>query len=365
MYRASHGFLWPALFAAEAGRMASAMAKEFEKLVVGEPAPSAAGRPRWATPNKVVLELPSLRLRDFSTTTSGEPVLICSPFSLHSSTIADFAPDHSLVRALRSSGIGRLFLLEWRSVTPDMRFMSIDNLLADLNVAVDELGGRVRLIGICQGGWMALIYAARFPLKVHRLVIAGAPVDVAAAQSPSAYGAKTMPFSVFRDIVDLGAGRVLGRHALSYWNPFALDTTTIQEILQLPKPPSKRLEARFRRWHARTIDLPGTYFLQVVQWLFIENRIAEGKFIALGRRIDLKRLKVPTFLLVGQEDELVAPQQLLATARLIGTPKKAVRTLLVDSRHLGLFMGCQTLSDAWPGIARWLSPSRTPARHAA
>jgi pimeloyl-ACP methyl ester carboxylesterase len=33
-------------------------------------------------------------------------------------------------------------------------------------VLIDELGGKVDLIGLCQGGWMALIYAARFPEKV-------------------------------------------------------------------------------------------------------------------------------------------------------------------------------------------------------
>jgi len=47
-----------------------------------------------------------------------------------------------------------------------MRFFSIDTYVADLNVAVDELGGTVNLVGLCQGGWLSLIYAARFPAKV-------------------------------------------------------------------------------------------------------------------------------------------------------------------------------------------------------
>ena len=52
----------------------------------------------------------------------------------------------------------------------------IDSYLADLNVAVDELGGRANLVGVCQGGWMVLVYAARYPSKVRGLVLAGAPV---------------------------------------------------------------------------------------------------------------------------------------------------------------------------------------------
>ena len=59
-----------------------------------------------------------------------------------------------------------------------MRYLSIDNYLADLNVAIDEIGAPVDLVGLCQGGWLSLVYAARFPGKVRRLVLAGAPVDV-------------------------------------------------------------------------------------------------------------------------------------------------------------------------------------------
>src|SRR5580700_2702976 len=61
---------------------------------------------------------------------------------------------------------------DWRPATPQMRFWSIDDYLATLNVLVDELGGAVDLVGLCQGGWMALIYAARFPGRVRKLVLA-------------------------------------------------------------------------------------------------------------------------------------------------------------------------------------------------
>jgi poly(3-hydroxybutyrate) depolymerase len=35
--------------------------------------------------------------------------------------------------------------------------------LAEINVLVDDLGGRMNLIGLCQGDWMSAMYAARFP----------------------------------------------------------------------------------------------------------------------------------------------------------------------------------------------------------
>ena len=45
------------------------------------------------------------------------------------------------------------------------------------------------------------------------------------------------------------------------------------------------LEQCFRRWYVWTVDPPGTYYLQVVQRLFKENQIAEGRFVALGRQL--------------------------------------------------------------------------------
>ena len=101
-----------------------------------------------------------MRLRDFSTEAKGVPTLLCAPFALHGAAISDFAPGHSLVAALRRAGIHRLFITDWRSATTDMRLLGIDQYLADINVLVDEIGGPVELIGLCQGGWMALVYGS-------------------------------------------------------------------------------------------------------------------------------------------------------------------------------------------------------------
>jgi pimeloyl-ACP methyl ester carboxylesterase len=98
-----------------------------------------------------------------------------------------------------------------------MRFFSIDSYLADLNVVVDELGGCANLIGVCQGGWMALAYAARYPGKIHRLVLAGAPVDINAGESKLSRVAHSVPPSGFKQLVELGDGRVRGAHLLQFW----------------------------------------------------------------------------------------------------------------------------------------------------
>jgi poly(3-hydroxyalkanoate) synthetase len=117
------------------------------------PGPVVTARSREALVKRNGQRITAWPFRDFSTAAEGIPTLICAPFALHHSTIADFAPDHSLVAALQDAGIRCVFLTNWRSARSDMRFLSIDNYLADLNTLVDELGGRVNLVGLCQGGW--------------------------------------------------------------------------------------------------------------------------------------------------------------------------------------------------------------------
>ena len=50
--------------------------------------------------------------------------------------------------------------------------ISLDALVSDLNAVVDALGlSRFPLIGLCQGGAIAIAYAARHPERVSRLVL--------------------------------------------------------------------------------------------------------------------------------------------------------------------------------------------------
>jgi poly(3-hydroxybutyrate) depolymerase len=357
--------LWPALAALSVGEMASEFAEQWVRLAgVGEPGPEAAG-PAWTTESQVVLELPTMRLRDFSRGTAGHPVVICAPFALHQATIADFAPGHSLIVALRAAGLSRLLLTQWRSASAQMQFFSIDTYLSDLNVAVDELGGRADLIGLCQGGWMALMFAARFPSKVRKLVLAGAPIDLSAGESSLSRLATSVPLAVFRDLVRLGGGRILGAHVLDLWGGQTLTSASIREVLQLPAHLAGSrladLEGRFRDWYGCTVDLPGQYYLEVVDWLFKQNLLAQGRFVALGHRIDLGDLRAPLFLLAASEDELIAPAQVFATARRVGTPACAIRTASAAGPHLSLFLGAETLQRVWSDIARWLTDDANPA----
>jgi len=324
---------------------------------MGSAAPAPATELAWTTPQRIALHLATMRLRDFSTEAGGNPVLVCAPYALHGALIVDFAPEHSVVEALRREGLGRVYVTDWRSADADMRYFTIDNYLSDLNVAIDEIGSPVDLVGLCQGGWMALVFAARFPKKVRRLVLAGAPVDVS-VPSPISRSVSALSPHTFESLVGANTGLVSGRKLRDTW----ARQPSCQEALQRDESDIGRsLLERFEAWNDATMDLPGAYYLEVVNAIFRENRIAAGQFVALGRRINLRDVAVPAYLLAGANDEIVPPAQAFATASLLRTPAELIETACEPCGHLGLFMGRNTIANAWRRIAHWLANNSGPA----
>ena len=128
--------------------------------------------------------------------------------------------------------------------------------------------------------------------------------------------------------------------AFPFWGKFTSETALVDMFL---------------RWQRRTLDLPGPYFFEVCEWVFRENRIAAGRFRALGRRVDLRELHCPLFLLAGDRDSIATPGQVLAAATLTGAHARDIETAIAPCGHLALFVGKDTLQNIWPRIARWLS----------
>jgi hypothetical protein len=73
------------------------------------------------------------------------------------------------------------------------------------------------------------------------------------------------------------------------------------------------------------------------------------------RPTDLSMVRGPIFLLAARDDEIVAPEQLLAARHLVGSEEGQIRTETVACTHLGLFLGATTLLHTWSKIARWLA----------
>jgi polyhydroxyalkanoate depolymerase len=349
---------WPMTMAAALWEQGVELAARNLKFVEEDIKIHAGLRPQLATQNKVRLDLRTMVLRDYGKP-GGLPTLVDAPHAGHTAMIADYHKGQSLVETLLANGIGHVALTDWKTATDDMKDLEIDNYLAELIVAIDDLGGRVNLVGLCQGGWVAAMIAARFPGKVNSLVLAGAPIDTDAGDAPVKHMVHASPVSFYEELVALGGGLMKGKFMLQGWKNMHPEQRYIQDHVDLYEhiddPVYLAKQETFESWYENPIDLPGRWYLQVITQLFKENRLAKGEFIGLGRRLDLHDITCPAYLLAGAADDITAPAQVLDAARLLGTPPDRVVRKTVPGGHIGLFMGARTLKEHWPPIARWIA----------
>jgi len=313
-------------------------------------------QPRWATPNRVVLDLPTVRLRKFGIA-RGIPTLIDAPFAGHSAAIADYAEGQSLVQTLLNNGIAGVYITDWKSATFDMRNLGIDDYLDDLARIVDHLGRYVNLIGLCQGGWLAAIYAALNPGHVNSLVLAGAPIDTDAGDGPIKQMTHSIPLGTFSALVHAGGGLMRGGLMLASWKAMHPEMHLLFKWIDLWNSMDSKIALErgrtFASWYENTLNLPGRFYLQVVDQLFQRNLLFKGRLIAHRRRVLLSDITCPVYLLAGAEDDIAPPAQVFQ-AREVLPQGKSIPAVVAPGGHIGLFMGRNTLNEFWPEIAEWI-----------
>jgi poly(3-hydroxybutyrate) depolymerase len=353
-------YLWPMAAAAQMAAQGLELYARNLKFLAEEEKIKHELRPSLATANEVMLDLRTMLFRDYSTAKStGLPTIIDAPYAGHSAMIADYRAGQSLIATLLDNGLSRVFLTDWKSATSDMKDFDIDQYLAELNVCVDDLGGRANLVGLCQGGWMVAMFAARYPEKVASLVLAGAPIDTDAGDGPIKRMVHTYPTSFYEDLVVTGGGLMRGAVMLQGWKAMHPGQHYVTELVDLYEhiddPAYVAKEEAFASWYENPIDLPGRFYLQCIVQLFKENRFAKRSFVGLGKTLDLKDVTCPIYLLAGEADDITTKEQVFGAAVLVGTPKTKIAQSLVPGGHIGLFMSSRTLKTAWPEIARWIA----------
>lgn len=327
-------------------------------------------RPQWHNEHEIVFETPIARLRDFSqgAATSGDPAddvvptLVLPPQAGHDSCIVDFQPQQSQMMVIREAGLTRAFTLDWVGATRATSGTTISDYIAVVDRAVEhcsrEAGvGHVNLVGDCQGGWLATIYAAMHPDKVNTLTLAGAPIDFHAGETPIGASSRVMSQRFgqlpYRAMVAAGGGNMPGSFVLGGFiaiKPDAEIAKHVDLLRNLDDPAAIARYEAFEDWFKHTQDVPGTFYLWLVEHLFAGNELVNGTLEVDGRRVDMRDISCPLFLLGGATDHITPPVQVFAAADHVSTPADQVTRRTAPGGHLGLFMGNQALRHEWPPL---------------
>jgi poly(3-hydroxybutyrate) depolymerase len=316
-------------------------------------------RPTWSSPNRVVFEAPVARLRDFSTRSRKQvtPTLVLPPQAGHDSCIVDYSPTQSQMRTILEAGLTRAYSLDWIGATEDTKDATIDDYLDVIDRSIDHLGGSVNLVGDCQGGWLATIYAALAPDRINTLTIAGAPIDFHCGEPVIVAAMKALApngnLAFYRSLVAAGNGVLDGRHMLAGFIAIQPENEVARQFALLANIGDPAHVARYREfedWFKYTQPIPGAFYLWIVEHLFRDNELIRGKLKVGGRRVDLKRIACPLNLLGGSTDHITPPAQVLALADYASTEEPDVVRDISEGGHLGLFMGHEALRHHWPRL---------------
>ena len=312
--------------------------------------------PQWASEHTVVVEWPIARLRDFSRADPDgtTPTLFLPPQAGHSSCIVDYDPEQSQVLTALQAGLTRVCSLDWVRATQQTKDASIEQYVAVVGEAIDHLGGRVNLVGDCQGGWLAVIYAALYPETVATLTIAGAPVDFHAGEPLIHDWMKVLSpaqgLDVYRAVVDQNDGVLPGKFLLDGFiamQPANEVDRQLQLLAHIREPGHVARYRTFETWFQHTQELPGAFYLWIVEHLFQNNELVAGTLRVGGRTVDLGEISCPVHLLAGASDHITPPAQVYALAEHVGTPAHEITRRETTGGHLGLFMGREALHDHW------------------
>jgi poly(3-hydroxyalkanoate) synthetase len=315
--------------------------------------------PRWASSNTVVLDTAIAALRDFSdgSTDDVAPTLVLPPQAGHSSTIVDFSRRQSQMATIRSSGLTRAYAMDWHPATSVTSEKTIEDYIAVLAQAIEKIGGPVNLIGDCQGGWLAAIYAALHPHDVNTLTLAGAPIDFHAGGAAIAVHTEltTQMFGLapYRALVAANGGTMPGTGVLAGFiimKPEAEVGRQLQLLNNLDNEEYLRRYHEFEDWFKHTQDIPGAFYLWLVEHLFQHNELIKGELLVGGQRVDLAQITCPLYLLAGETDHITPPDQVFCCSDYVSTPAAQVSTEISPGGHLGLFMGREALRTHWPAL---------------
>jgi len=273
------------------------------------------GKQVASTPGKVILRNALMELIQYAPQTEtvrAEPILIV-PAWIMKYYILDLSPKNSLVNYLTGLGY-TVFMISWKNPTAEDRNLTMDDYLTlGVRAALDAVTTvvpkhKVHSVGYCIGGTLLCIAAAEL-----------------AAQDDDRLGSVTM-FAAQTDFSEPGELSIfispaqLAMLEAMMWKEGVLESRQMGGAFQLLRTydllwaPSIATYLKGERsgvndlmsWNADGTRMAYRMHTDYLHQLYLNNDLAEGRYVANGAQLSLSDITVPMFV-VGTETDHVAP----------------------------------------------------------
>ena len=325
--------------------------EDAQRMLSGGAAPGTeafrVGEQLAITPGKVVMRNELIELIQYAPQGErvyAEPILI-TPAWIMKYYVLDLSPHNSLVNYLVAQG-HTVFMISWRNPQARDRELGMDDYLRlGVHAALEAVqaivpGRRVHGVGYCIGGTLLSIAAAQLARSASNSLASvtllaaqtdfSAPGELSLFITPSQLGA--LDALMQREGVlaseRMGAAFALLRSSDLIWDP------AIKTYLRGERGKLNDLMA----WNADGTRMPCRMHSEYLNRLYLRNELASGSFTIDGQAIDLRRIKVPMFV-VGTETDHVAPWPSVLKTRALTRSEDFTFLLTSGGHNAGIVSG--------------------------
>ncbi|MEH7275150.1 alpha/beta fold hydrolase [Neobacillus vireti] len=256
--------------------------------------------------------------------------------------ILDIAPKVSVMEGLTNRGYD-VYLLDWGTPGYEDKNIGLDTYIQKylrqaVRRAIRHSGAdELTLVGYCLGGTIASIYASIAEEPIKNLIAATVPIDFSTMVGPDkwAEGLRNGDINIDRFI------EVYGNVPSSYVEAiFQAVTTPIyfsHYASLLNRADDEKYVDKWRRmnkWTSDHVSFAGEAFKQLINDLFIENKLVKGELIIENKTADLKNIKSNLLVISSSKDQLVLEAQSLPIMDLVSSKDKTYK--IVEAGHVSL-----------------------------
>ncbi len=305
-----------------------------------DPTAFEVGRNLAATPGKVVYETPLFQLVHYAPTTDkllDIPLLIFPPW-INRFYILDLNSEKSFIKWCVEQGIST-FIVSWKSADTSMKDVVWDDYISAQLDAIDQVRDLldvkgVHTIGYCVAGTtlaatLAVLAAKGEDKKVKSATFFTAQVDFEKAGDLTLF----IDDAQMRMIEAMsGEGYLDGRYMAATFNALRgrdliWNYVVNNYLLGQDYPPFDLLH-----WNGDTTNLPLKWHKDYLADLYRDNKLVQpGALSAKGVKLDLTKVKTPSYVQAGREDHIAPPESVW---RIMDHFKGPITFLLAGSGHI-------------------------------
>ena len=276
---------------------------------------------------------PSVRVRPF----------LLVPPCINKYYILDLQPENSFIRYCVERG-NTVFVVSWRNPHEDLKNLGWDDYLERGPIAAIDIVRRItgskkiNALGFCVGGTLIAtaiaVMLARGDDPIASLTLLTSLLDFE----------DTGILDIFIDEAhvrmretSLGAGGLMPGRDLG--NTFAslrandlVWNYVVNNYLEGQRPPAFDL----LYWNSDSTNLPGPMYVWYLRNTYLENNLrVPNRLRCCGQLVDLRRIRVPTYVFAAREDHIVPWRAAYSSARVLsGVPRGSLRFVLGASGHI-------------------------------